>query len=551
MTSPASTTGRAARALVGTLLALTTGLTTAVVAELTVASPAGATISRLCYGFNDCADKGYGNFGYRSKIGTMWWRMYSGHNCTNYAAYRMVRSGMSTTRPWSGSGNATNWGYAMSRITDQTPTVGAVAWWKAYAPGAGSSGHVAVVEQVISKDKIVVSQDSWGGDFSWAVITRSGSGWPTGFVHFNDQAMKADAQPAIEGPAKVGATLSTDGGAWSPGDPELTYQWRRGRKAIAGATAPTYTVSREDRNRRIRVKVTATQSGYSTTTATSPFTSRVAAGELAAATPPAVSGTPAVGQALTAAPATWNITPDSVTYRWLAAGQPVPGATGPTWTPAPAQLGQRIQVEVTASKQGYADVTSRSPATTRVARGTLTQGTPPTIAGRPRLGQSLTLDPGSVVPEATGQETTTVQWLRGGVAIPGATGTTYAVTAADLGSALSATVTHTRAGYTDLTGTTVPTAPARSVATLALRARRPVSGDLRVTGTVTAPEVVPPAGSVQLKRRNRVLATAALVNGAFDIELDGNRAGQRRYRVVYLGSRSTTRARSPIRLKVR
>src|ERR671912_95046 len=61
----------------------------------------------------------------------MYWRMYSGHNCTNYVAYRLIENGMPNVRPWDGSGNATNWGVAMSRITDSTPTVGSVAWWKA------------------------------------------------------------------------------------------------------------------------------------------------------------------------------------------------------------------------------------------------------------------------------------------------------------------------------------------------------------------------------------------------------------------------------------
>ena len=99
----------------------------------------------------------------------MYWRMYSGHNCTNYAAYRMVKSGLPNERPWSGGGNATYWGTSMPRITDDVPRVGAVTWWKANTGPAGSAGHVGYVEQVISDDEIIVSQDSWGGDFSWAV----------------------------------------------------------------------------------------------------------------------------------------------------------------------------------------------------------------------------------------------------------------------------------------------------------------------------------------------------------------------------------------------
>src|SRR3954467_7003323 len=123
------------------------------------AAPAAATVTRLCYGYSTCARAGYSTAGYDRNNGTMYWRMYAGHNCTNYAAYRMVKSGLPNVRPWSGGGNAMYWGTSMPRITDGTPRIGAVAWWKANAGPAGSVGHVAYVEKVVSADQIVVSQD--------------------------------------------------------------------------------------------------------------------------------------------------------------------------------------------------------------------------------------------------------------------------------------------------------------------------------------------------------------------------------------------------------
>src|SRR3546814_16320717 len=93
----------------------------------------------------------------------------------------MVKIGLPNERPWSGGGNATYWGGSMPRITDDTPRVGAVAWWKANTGPAGSSGHVAYVERVVSADEIVISQDSWGGDFSWAVVPRGPGTWQRGF----------------------------------------------------------------------------------------------------------------------------------------------------------------------------------------------------------------------------------------------------------------------------------------------------------------------------------------------------------------------------------
>ena len=220
---------RALRVLLLAVTALLLGVTTTILSPL----PAWASVYRLCYGYTSCADAGMGNDGYSSHNSTMYWRMYPGHNCTNYAAYRMIRSGLPNERPWSGSGNATYWGTSMPGITDQTPKVGAVAWWRAGVYPAGSAGHVAYVEQVISSTEIVVSQDSWGGDFSWARITKSGSGWPSGFVHFNDVALKNVARPSVTGTPKVGGTLAATPGTWSPGSPSTTYQWIVGGKPLA------------------------------------------------------------------------------------------------------------------------------------------------------------------------------------------------------------------------------------------------------------------------------------------------------------------------------
>ncbi len=193
-----------------------TGVAAALGAGVVVAPPAQASVSTLCTGYAGCAALGMGNAGYAQHSGTMYWRMYSGHNCTNYAAYRMVQAGMPNTRPWSGGGNATYWGTSMSRITNGTPSVGAIAWWRAGVKPAGSAGHVAYVEKVVSADEIIVSQDSWNGDFSWTRVTRTSSGWPSGFVHFTDVRLQNVSAPVVSGTPKVGSTLSATGGPGAP-----------------------------------------------------------------------------------------------------------------------------------------------------------------------------------------------------------------------------------------------------------------------------------------------------------------------------------------------
>ena len=104
----------------------------------------------------------------------------------------------------------------MRRITDDRPMVGAVAWWKANVPGAGSVGHVAYVEQVVSRRKIVISEDSWSGDFRWKTITRRGTGWPSGFIHFNDREVRATTAPEISGTPAIGDAVKVTVGRWQP-----------------------------------------------------------------------------------------------------------------------------------------------------------------------------------------------------------------------------------------------------------------------------------------------------------------------------------------------
>ncbi|HJQ04052.1 MAG TPA: CHAP domain-containing protein, partial [Nocardioides sp.] len=178
------TPGRAAR------WGTTTAASAMLASYLVLAGPSSAPVREpfvpsagttyLCSGYAACVSAGYSDAGYGAANGTMYWRMYSGHNCTNYAAYRMIKAGMSTERPWDGSGMAYNWGHAKSGITDGRPAVGAVAWWDRYDNGIGSSGHVAYVERVVSADEIVISEDSWSGDFHWRTITRDSGRWPSG-----------------------------------------------------------------------------------------------------------------------------------------------------------------------------------------------------------------------------------------------------------------------------------------------------------------------------------------------------------------------------------
>lgn len=478
-----------------------------------------------------------GNAGYASNNRTMYWRMYSGHNCTNYVAYRMVKSGLPNERPWSGGGNATYWGTSMPRITDDTPRVGAVAWWRANTGPAGSSGHVAYVERVLSADEIVISQDSWGGDFSWAVVTRSSGNWPSGFVHFNDKPLLNTAAPVVTGAPKVGAVLSSTAGTWRPASASVAYQWFADGQPIKDAVGATLRLTRARLDQVVTVRATGSQLGYPTASATSAPTAPVLPGQLRNLTAPAITGEAKVDSSLTLSPGTWNPMP-ALAFQWFADGQPIAAATGTTLDLGPELAGRVITAQVTATRDGYDAVTAATAPTTPVAPGTFAVATAPSLHGTARLGATLTVDPGRFSPSDPDVQVD-VQWLRDGVPVLNATGTTYQISNIDLGARLSAEVTLTRAGYTATTLETPRSARVKSDprirAAVDSGARR-----VRITVTVTAPGVSEVTGPVVVRLAG-ISQEVMLRHGTARITFTGLPKGKRTMTVRYAGSETVNR----------
>jgi hypothetical protein len=76
--------------------------------------------------------------------------------------------------------------------------------------------------------------------------------------------------------------------------------------------------------------------------------------------PPAISGTPEVGQTVTATPGTWNVDGLTFAYQWQVDGKDIAGATSVTHRITRGEQGASLTVVVTASKDGLPSASATS-----------------------------------------------------------------------------------------------------------------------------------------------------------------------------------------------
>lgn len=492
------------------------------VAGLFVAPPAGAASTLLCKGFTACANAGYSSYGYGpTEYKKMWWRMFAGHNCTNYVAYRMIRNGMPAERPWSGSGDARNWGVVFASKTDQKPMIGSVAWW--------SSNHVAYVQRIIDADTIVVSEDHYGGDFNWRKITRAGGGWPNGFIHLADETLTAKYAPKVIGTPQVDETLTARPGLWSATSPTFSYQWNADGVPIAGATGTTYQPTPDQVGDEFTVRVVATKTGFRKGVSSSNQTAPAAPGVLAVEATPSVEGFPKVGAVLTATAAAFSPAVDAPEYLWFADGRMLKGATGTKLAMTADHLDKKISVVARATKAGYQTVVARSAQTEPIGPENLAIEAEPSIAGTPYIGREFRVAPGTVSPSDV---TTKYQWYAGEEKIAGATESSFTPTLAEMSKRLRVGIAYTKPGYTSVSRILEADKLVKAFPRIYITSR----SENNVTVVVRADGIPVVAGRVSVIGPDGQKVTKELKNAMTSVNASWLTSGKLTVKVAYLGT---------------
>jgi streptogramin lyase len=308
--------------------------------------------------------------------------------------------------------------------------------------------------------------------------------------------------PTITGTTQTGQSLTEHQGGWSNGPTTFTVTWEdcdtSGNNCVAGPSGATYPLTAADVGHTVRAKETA-MNGGDAGTATSAATAVVTPPPPTTVSAPTITGTDTDGQLLTEHHGQWNNGPiSSYALSWKhcnsnGASCVATGATGPTYLLGSTDVGKTIVVTETASNAGGPSAAIPSTATAVIAPPPVPlpqNTTPPTISGTAQQGQTLSEGHG--------------QWANGPIndyalswedcdgngancSPTGQTGSTYLVTASDLGHTIVVEESATNAG-----GTSQPTGSAATAVVVAPPVPLPVnsspptiSGSAQDGGTLT------------------------------------------------------------------
>ena len=272
--------------------------------------------------------------------------------------------------------------------------------------------------------------------------------------------------PTISGTPRVDETLTADTSAINDANGltnvSYTYVWMGTHVVVdetsgisytigfqsPDQTSPTYALTPADQGATIKVRVTFTDDDGYQESLTSAATEPVAARPNTEATgAPTISGTPQVGETLTADVSgiedADGLTNVSYRYQWLAGGSDIEDATSSSYLLTTGEQGQTIQVKVTFTDDADNQESLTSAETLEVAAKPNTAAAgEPTISGTPQVDETLTAGT-SAISDEDGLDNVSYQyqWLRDDADIAGQTSSTYELVSADEGKTIKVRVT--------------------------------------------------------------------------------------------------------------
>ena len=315
--------------------------------------------------------------------------------------------------------------------------------WKAagIAIGGATANTLTLAEAQVGK-AITVTASYTDGRGTAESVTSAATGSTT---NVNDAPTGA---VSISGTATQNQTLTASNTlADVDGLGTISYQWNAAGVAIGGATGNTLTLTEAQVGKAITVTASYTDGRGTAESVTSAATGSTTNVNDAPTGAVSISGTATQNQTLTAS----NTLADldglgTVSYQWSANSVAIGGATASTLVLAQAQVGKTITVAASYTDgRGTVESVASSASSSVVNVNDAPTGAV-SISGT--VAQNQTLTASNTLADVDGLGTISYQWKADNIAIAGATSSSLALTAAQVGKLITVT-----ASYTDVHGT--------------------------------------------------------------------------------------------------
>ncbi|MEO6470952.1 MAG: S8 family serine peptidase [Aeromicrobium sp.] len=256
-----------------------------------------------------------------------------------------------------------------------------------------------------------------------------------------------------------------------------------------------------------------------------------------------ISGSPVVGEPLTAVPGTWLATPASFTYTWLRDGTPIAGATNSSYTVGQADVGSKLRVRIAPSTSVFSPIISTSVETAAVPQGpTVTLSNVP-VSTKYGVGANVTVTVASGVDPVDGP----VELRRGSTVLASGVTSGGSVELQVPGKAWLAGSDDIRAAFlgtesqpaSSSSTQTVTVAKASASNSIVLPTTISPTTQAKLTVTVTVAGDSQPTGVLEVYDGTTKIMGSSLIltdNGKKVLTLPKLKAGTHQIKVVYAGN---------------